>query len=415
MRLTLLSFFVSAIFAFSFTGAAQETNSPDSLFQLARKAAFDEKNYDKAKTYLYKGLTISPSYNDLRTFLGRLHAWDKNYDSARFHFDIVLSKDPTNTDALLAYTDVEYWSDQYAHALELAERGIATGKNRSDFLIRKARILIAQPRDSKKNLETLNQLTELKSTETDVRLLIERLNDIAAVNTVGVSYEYLHFQNQFPDPWHLVSFSYGRKTKIGSVTGRVNYANRFGNSGYQYEVDAYPRFSKTFYSYMSVGYSNDVGIFPAWRAGFSLYANLPAAYEAELGVRYLYFSDPTFVYTVYAGKYISNFLLGARAYITPSNNTVSQSYNVSARYYFGAVSDYIGVTLGSGISPDERSQLNQFNTIANLRSYRAALNVQKTVARRNVFSFNLGYTNQEYQPAKKDNQLQAGVGYQLRF
>lgn len=396
------------------TVSAQDTLTSDGLFLSARKAAFDDKNYEQAKKYLHKGLAISPAYSDLRIFLGRIHAWEKNYDSARYHFDIVIAKDPSNTDALLAYIDAEYWADNYTKALKLTETGMTTGKMQTEFLLRKARIASAQGKNSALAKETLHQLAALKSNDTRVRPYIQRLDELTSVNSVGVAYDYLHFQNQFPDPWHLIAVSYGRRTNIGSFTARVNYANRFGKSGYQYELDAYPRFSKTFYSYMSVGYSDDVGVFPAWRAGFSLYANLPASYEAEVGVRYLYFSDPTFVYTVYAGKYFSNFLLGARAYLTPSDNNVSQSYNISARYYYSGA-DYLGLTLGTGISPDDRSQINQFNTNYKLKSYRAALNFKKSFGGKHIFDMNFSLNNQEYQPSKKDNQLQAGIGYQFRF
>ena len=170
-----------------------------------------------------------------------------------------------------------------------------------------------------------------------------------------------YFDKQFADPWHLVSLDYSRLTKMGSIIGRINYANRFGKNGVQYEVDAYPHISKTFYAYANVGYSDNVGVFPHWRAGFSLYANLPKSFELELGSRFLYFSGPTNILTGYLGKYYKNYLLGVKAYITPVDNSVSQSYSALARYYFGGADDFVGLTIGTGISPDERALQQQLN------------------------------------------------------
>jgi YaiO family outer membrane protein len=80
--------------------------------------------------------------------------------------------------------------------------------------------------------------------------------------------------------------------------------------GLQYELESYPRFSKTFYAYANIGYSDNVGVFPKWKAGASLYANLPKAFEAELGIRYLYFNSAAYIYTLYIGKYYKSFLFG---------------------------------------------------------------------------------------------------------
>ena len=73
---------------------AQDTGSADGLMAEARKAAFDRNDYPKAKALLNKALKISPDYADLRTFLGRIHTWTKNYDSARICFEYVLKTNP---------------------------------------------------------------------------------------------------------------------------------------------------------------------------------------------------------------------------------------------------------------------------------------------------------------------------------
>src|SRR5207247_8648939 len=123
--------------------------------------------------------------------------------------------------------------------------------------------------------------------------------------------------------------------------------------------------------YVDAGYSGDAGVFPAWRTGFSLFANLPAGFEADAGWRYLYFSNATNIFTAHVGKYYKNYLFGARTFLTPGGSGLSQSYNAFARYYFGGIYDYFEVLLGTGISPDDRSINELINT--KLKTYKGSI------------------------------------------
>ena len=157
-------------------------------------------------------------------------------------------------------------------------------------------------------------------------------------------------------------------------------------------------------------------MFPKYRAGFSLYANLPKSFEAEVGLRYLYFSSSTCVYTASVGKYYKSFLFTARTYITPSNGEVSQSYSIAGRYYFKGADDYIGLKLGTGISPDDNNQNIQFNNKQNKpTSKQVSASFNHTFLKWNIVSVSAGLINQEYRPSVKGNQLNLSVGLSHRF
>ncbi len=79
----------------------------DELFQQARKAAFDNKDYPKAIKISKEALTQSPVYKDIRIFLGRLYSWSDKKDSARVEFETVLSQEAGHEDAILAYASLE--------------------------------------------------------------------------------------------------------------------------------------------------------------------------------------------------------------------------------------------------------------------------------------------------------------------
>ncbi|HEY8688048.1 MAG TPA: YaiO family outer membrane beta-barrel protein [Chitinophagaceae bacterium] len=407
----IIIFFLSAA---SFA-KAQKHISSDELFRSARYAAFEDKNYDKAKQYARQALAISPTYADIEIFLGRVFTWEKQYDSARYHFSKVLSTAPINEDASIAYADLEYWTDNYDKALNICNNALAVYPASEALLLRKAKNLNASKKFKEASLTT-TQLLKINKHNTGALALASTLKDAVAINKVGVSYDNSSFDKQFDKSWKLGSISYGRQTKLGSITARINYANRFGTNGMQGEVDAYPRISKTFYSYVSFGYSGNVGVFPKYRAGFSLYANLPKSFEAEAGLRYLYFTSATNVYTLYVGKYYKSFLFSVRTYITPSNGAVSQSYSIAGRYYFKGAEDYIGLSAGTGISPDDANQNVQFNNKqTKLTTRQISASFSHTFLKWNVISISAGVINQEYRPSIKGNQINLSAGLSRRF
>jgi YaiO family outer membrane protein len=401
----------------SVTVYSQDTSSSDALLHLAKKAAFEEKDYGKAKAFLYRALEKSPDYADVGIFLGRIYSWTKNYDSARICFDRVLTKDPAYEDASVAYADLEYWNKHDEKALHITETGLTHHPQSKDLLLQKVKILASMKKYAPAN-DALSQLLKIDKNNSEARAMYTRINEEASKNRISINYDYTSFDKQFADPWHMVSFDYGRTTPIGLVIGRVSYANRFKQNGTQFELEAYPHISKTFYCYVNAGYSNDIGVFSQWRGGFSLYANLPKSYEGELGVRYLQFSGPpSWIYTAYLGKYYKSWLFGARAYIIPviNTSTVSASYNGMARYYYGSADDWMGIALGYGISPDDRSNAIQLDNPVKLTSYKLGLSYRKKVARMNVLSLDANWFNQEYLPQTKGNQYEISIGWLHRF
>ncbi|NCI47189.1 YaiO family outer membrane beta-barrel protein [Sediminibacterium sp. WSJ-3] len=394
-----------------------DTVSADGLLQAARKAAFDRKDYTLAKHYLYKALGQSPDYADIKIFLGRIHTWTGSTDSARFYFSLALKNNPGYADASVAYSDLEYWNDRYESALAIVDSGLVHHPADQDLLLRRAKILNAMRRYVEANT-SVQQLLSVNKHNSDALLLANRIRELASRNKIGLSYDYVYFDKQFADPWHLASFDYTRTTRIGSVTGRINYANRFKENGVQYELEAYPHISNTFYAYINGGYSENVGVFPKWRGGFSLYANLPAGFECDLGVRYLQFSSsPTWIYTGSLGKYYKSWLFNFRSYVTPSSfaSSVSASYNLSTRYYFGGADDFLGMNIGYGLSPDDRQNSIQLENPVKLTTYKAGASLRKKIAGFNVLSVDASWFNQEYLPGTKGNQYQFSLGWIFRF
>ncbi len=402
--------------------AAQDTLNSDELFVNARTAAFEEEDYPKAIRITKQALEISPDYADIRIFLGRLYTWTDEVELARKEFDRVMEKDSGYEDAHLAYGYLEYWNDNPEKALVVIEPGIEKNPDSKGLLMLKAEILNDLERFADAN-KTLEELLVFHPNYSEARAFSQKIKDLSSKNQIGVSYDFVRFDKRFDDPWHLASLSYGRQTSIGSITGRLNYANRFTNNGVQFEVDAYPKISETFYAYVNGGISDNEGIFPRYRAGFSLYANLPKAFEADTGFRYLSFGSSTWIYTASIGKYYSNYWFNLRTYLTPSNNSLSKSLTLSIRYYLAGADDYLSFGIGTGLSPDRPENnilFNQDNLTGNsnpydLKSNFISLGYRKSIRETNVFSIKVGIENQEYAQNEKGYQFSVGVGYNKRF
>ncbi len=85
------------------------------------------------------------------------------------------------------------------------------------------------------------------------------------------------------------------------------------------------------------------------------------------------------------------------------------------RYYFGGPNDYIGLLLGSGLSPDDVRSNVQLNSGYKMRNYNGEITARISIQQLNVITANFSMLNQEYLPGQKGNQLQFGLGYIRRF
>jgi tetratricopeptide (TPR) repeat protein len=144
--LLLLTTLINSNFAF-----AQQQLSSDELFQQARKAAFERKDYALATELSKKALLVSPDYSDIRIFLGRVYTWWNKTDSARECFKKVLNLQPENEDASSAYADLEYWNNNAQEALLICENGLSFHPQSKVLLLKKAKCLIELKRYKQAN------------------------------------------------------------------------------------------------------------------------------------------------------------------------------------------------------------------------------------------------------------------------
>ncbi|MEP6990619.1 MAG: YaiO family outer membrane beta-barrel protein [bacterium] len=208
---------------------------------------------------------------------------------------------------------------------------------------------------------------------------------------LGADYTLTAFDGGSIDPWHLASLSLTGKGERGAVVGRVNHARRFARSGLQYEVDAYPRFGRTWNAYFNVGYGA-ASVFPQWRGGAELYAELPNAWESSFGIRQLRFSgSPVTLWTGTIAKYSGNYWISLRPYFRSTTNGNSTSANLTARRYFADGDHFIGARLGYGSTPSDLLTADQ---VARTNSFSGDVHGSLDVIRDLLGTWTVGYDHE---------------------
>lgn len=413
MKSYMISLILSVLTTITLYGQTESLSS-DELFMRARDAAFESKDYPQAIELIKSAIQKSPDYTDLHIFLGRLYTWNDKIDSAQMVFDNLHSKKVKDEDFYLAYGYLLYWNNINQKAEIIINEGLGEHPTSEDLLLldSKFKYGIKAYEQAEKSVE---RLLSINPKNTEAHSVAQNLKSYTAKNAISINYDFTHFDKQFADNWHILGLSYKRATSLGSILFKTNYANKFADTGVQFELEAYPRISKMFYLYVGGGYSENVGIFPKYRTGVSLYANLPKSFEGEIGYRQLYFSSNIWLYTVSIGKYYQNLWFNLRTYLSPDQDNISHSYTGTVRYYLKGANDYLGFQIGTGISPEENRNNLLVEDTFKLKTYKIGANYNFSIQKRNLINISATYFNQEYMPAQKGNQYDLSIGYSRVF
>lgn len=127
-----------------------------------------------------EALQLAPDYTDIQIFLGRLHMWGQNTESARMVFsDLALNQTKTE-DFFVAYATLEIQDGRLSDGLKLIEEGLALYPESED-------------------LENLKK-----------RLRSNSYPQYPENNGVGIAYNYIRFNNQPEGNWHMLTLQYQR-------------------------------------------------------------------------------------------------------------------------------------------------------------------------------------------------------------
>lgn len=376
----------------------------DSLLKVAQNWA-KAKEYDSAINTCKHILIGYPNYNDVRLVLGLVYSWNKHYDEARDEFKTILKRDSTNRETTVAAIKNNLWGGKPDTANIICNKWLKYKPKDEEVMFLKVNALI----DMKKNNDAITELDSILSMDKDnqkAKDLKDELRLEKAKNYIGINYNltvYGHFA-----PRHLAYLEYCRLTKYGSLIGRFNVAERFGHKSFQVEVDAYPHISKKSYGYFNIGFSDSAILFAKFRVGLEYYYILPKAFEVSAGFRYLKFASDATILTFYVGKYIRQYWISARSFITPSSIGTAFTEVIQARRYFHNPKHYVGLGINFGRSPDE------IDYSTNLFAIKAKAEYNFPFRTFWIFNANFSYMYEEWYPGIYRNAYIFEVGI-LRY
>ncbi|MEF8817003.1 MAG: YaiO family outer membrane beta-barrel protein [Salinibacter sp.] len=390
-------------------GSSARGQSADSLFEAARAEAFGAGDYERARALAYDALAQSPNYHGIRVFVARTLAWEGRRDSARTELTYVLERAPDHYEALKAIIDVESWSGRPYVALNHANAALGHYPDDAYFMEKRAGLLRWLNRPDAA-VAQLNALLAADPSRESARATLRQLRYEQLKYTASLSYRQDTFRGG-RTPWRFGVATLGRKTPIGSVIGRVRYANRFSSNGLQFEVDAYPSLANGLYAYVSVGASAS-SIFPGFRWGASLYKSLPRSFSVELGARYLNFGgSETVIYTGSLTRYHGNYLFRGTTYVTPSTSGTSLSGGVQVRRYFGGAKTYVSIKGSAGTSPSDPVFAED---VRRRSSWSVSVDGQVPLSSRTLVGGSVGYDEEELRTrTMKRVSVSASVTYEF--
>ncbi|MCP4977764.1 MAG: YaiO family outer membrane beta-barrel protein [Maribacter sp.] len=433
-----------------FWGSAQDLaygDTQETPYVKAYKQA-SHGNHSSATELLIQILVKNPDNLKARSLLASTYSWNGEYDKARSEFNTITSIERNNRDMWISAIKNELYAKQDATALGLANKALVYLKSDSEVDRLKK---IATDRIKNKEYPELawynqeSSLTTAKASkaknankaipkkkddkidneEEEMEDPIVRKTPVYKEiqnNRVAINNSFTIFDQRY-DPMVYSSISFKRQTLAGSIIPRINYSNRLGKHGLQYDLDFYPKFSKRLYAYLNYGYSTS-SIYPSHKVGGDLYANLPGAIEFSAGGRLIKTLTQTIsVVTNSLGYYKGNYYFSLRSYITPRPDNLTRfSGNLLVRKYLKDADNYMGVNIGMGISPELRQLTSEGNLLAEtylyIESQRLRFEYQFTGKNPlNIYRANLGVARQElaFDSGNFFYGVSAGLTYQVKF
>lgn len=394
-------------------GMSQDMESvvtdPDKVFLKARDLAFD-KNYQEARTLLRAILAEYPEYSDVQNLLAKTFSWEGQFEEARIHFEQIVEHDTNNREVWVAVINNEIYAKNVIMALGKVNQALEYLPGDTELLALKDRI-DGLLKENGAAMRERNKALWMRNKETG-----------SFVNNLG-TFSTMQVFDQVFDTQYSLGMEYIRQEKFGRIIPRITFANRFGQDGIQYEIDAYPKIQDQSYAYLNYGYSGSP-ILARHRVGAEVYRMLSKTIELSAGIRYLDFRESTATtFTSSLGLYTGNYYIAARPMITPrSDNPTAYFGSVLVRRYGATGDDWMGATFNAGVEPESQQVFLGSILLSESTRY---VEIQELVLEyqftgkslANLYRASAGVRHQEFlgEPGTYFWAVTAGIRYYSRF
>ena len=308
---------------------------------------------------------------DTRFLLSRVLAWNESYHMSMYHIDTLINQYPNQLEPKKFKALILFWSGQLQELEHYSDSLKSYFTNDPKFIQLRA-ISNEKVKDLKDAKQAYSEMLEMEKTISSRLPILQKLMNLNR-NYVSVFTTHDHFATI--DPWKLIGIDYSRKFEKMTWIGRFNHAKRFGISSYQFEIEGYPKITKSSYLYINYGISDGKPIFPTHRIGFQYYHSLPSSFEVGIGLRYLEFQEKgVTIYAASINKYLSGLYLSLSPFYIIDDQKIIQSYHLFVKKTLTGSDHYVGLHLGVGQNPDQGSVDNNLlndNSLFQNMLYRA--------------------------------------------
>jgi YaiO family outer membrane protein len=306
--------------------------------------------------------------------------------------------------------NIEIWNRKYKAALSQVEQALNVWPNDENFLFKKARIQYLS-KDYQDALKTLDDLL-IKNPDHEEGNALKKfiLENHRYKDYVFVEDYYEFFKYPFLRRMLITSTGVSKWTKYGTYIAKINAGEKlpYKSIAFQYELEAYQQLFPTNYLYLDYAWSHNK-FFPERRGAVEFFQRLPRGFEASLGVRYLCWSNPRWIYTGSVSWLHDKNYLAFRPFFFLDHSRWVSSYNLTYRCYFSEKDEYIYAVAGYGTYSDEFMQLNPEPS----NSYMAQIGVLKFINIRWLFLASMGYARDD--GFRNRFQASAGVRYYFKM
>ena len=177
---------------------------------------------------------------------------------------------------------------------------------------------------------------------------------------IGAQLSYEHVEGI--DPWVVASAHRTFVPRWGAAAARITGARRYGSTGLQAEVEAYPRAGRVGYLYIAAAVSPHENVFVPLRAALELFSSPTRSMELSAGARLFQVESSSVVaYTGSIGGYHGNYWYAFRPYVVKESGSLSATGQLSLRRYWAGRYDYVGMyvsaTRGSNPVADDPTRI----------------------------------------------------------
>lgn len=397
------------------------------VFFLISVHIYGQSNYLKAKELALNGVydqaielcmtTLKKTPNNVD--INNLQAWiyslkGENQKTIEL-YKTSLDLDSNNYDALEGIIRTYQKTKEYDKSLAYSNIATSNYPRNTTFLWFKIQNLnfLNQPTEA---LYFIDQFLNIDPSNENAKDLRASLTDQALTHNISIGYTRDSYEDYY-DPLNNVQAEYQSLTTWGTLSVRIQTAQRNSQKGYQYEIESYPRFWKGSYGFVHLALSNKT-IFPNFRYGLDINQSFLKTYGAGIGIRSLHFSEETVnLFKVTAEKYFKSFRLEATVFKGPSDYGNTYTYLASIRNYFNKSTDYIYITFGNGISPDTQGRLSNSGEIYKLKNKQFIAGFRAEIFKNTIMFSNLVLLENEL-PFDLGSSVighQLNIGYQFKL